>query len=150
RYFLGEPEQVYAAQRNLFHRELADYTIEDSSATVIHFDSGSLAVIAATNGAIPGRWDSDWHVVRQNLTADFTSANQAVMHHTDQSPPTTTVIAAEKDLFLAQTLDLLTAIRDDGQTRASIEEGVRSLQLALAAVRSAEIGAPVPVESVWP
>jgi predicted dehydrogenase len=148
RYLLGEPVQVYSAQDNLFHRQVTDYTVEDASATVIRFASGSLAVIAATNGAIPGRWDSDWRVVRQNLTADVTNANHAVMYHTDQSPPTTTVVAAETDLFRAQTLDFVAAIRGNRPTLAPIEEGVRSLGLALAAVRSAETGSAVHMEDV--
>src|SRR5438094_214799 len=104
--------EVYLAQDNLFHRQMADYTIEDASATVIRFDSGSLAVIAATNGAIPGRWESEWRVVQQNLTVDFSDSNHAVIWHTDQSPVATKVIAAETDLFRAQALDLLAAIRD--------------------------------------
>ena len=148
RYLLGEPVEVYAAQDNLFHRQMADYTIEDASATVIRFDSGSLAVIAATNGAIPGRWESEWRVVQQNLTVDFSDSNHAVIWHTDQSPVATKVIAAETDLFRAQALDLLAAIRDDRPTLAPIEEGVRSLRLALAAVHSAETGMPVAIEKI--
>ena len=127
---------------------MADYTIEDASATVIRFDSGSLAVIAATNGAIPGRWESEWRVVQQNLTVDFSHSNHAVIWHTDQSPVATKVIAAETDLFRAQALDLLAAIRDDRPTLAPIEEGVRSLRLALAARHSAETGMPIAIETI--
>jgi predicted dehydrogenase len=148
RYLLGEPVEVYATQDNLFHRQMADYTIEDASATVIRFATGSLAVIAATNGAVPGRWDSDWRVVQQDLTVDFSDSNHALIWHTDQSPVATEVIAAETDLFRAQALDLLAAIRDDRPTLAPIEEGARSLRLALSAVRSAETGMPVAVEHI--
>ena len=143
RHFLGEPAQVYSVQDNLFHRESADYTVEDVSATVIRFQSGSVAVVAATNGAIPNRWEYGWRIVLRDLTVDFADANHAVVHHTLQSPVTTTDIASDKDVLLAQTMDLLSAIRSDRQTVAPIEEGVRSLELALAAVRSAEQGAPV-------
>ncbi len=143
RYFLGEPVRVFSMQDNFFHREVADYTIEDASATVIRFASGAMAVVAATNGAIPNRWDYDWRIVLPHITADFTDASHATIHHTDQTPPTTTTIAADKDVLLAQTLDLLAAIRDNRSTVAPIEEGVRSLSLALAAVRSAEQDMPI-------
>ena len=46
-------------------------------------------------------------------------------------------------MYLAQTLDLLAAIRDDRPLVAPIEEGVRSLALALAATESAMRHAPV-------
>ena len=87
-------------------------------------------------------------MVQQNLTVDFSDANHAVIWHTDQSPVATEFIAAETDLFRAQALDLLAAIRDDRPTLAPIEEGVRSLRLALAAVHSAEAGIPVAIETI--
>ena len=57
----------------------------------------------------------------------------------------TTTVVSEKDVFLAETLDLLAAIRDDRPTAVPIEEGYRSLRLALAATRSAEMDAPVDI-----
>lgn len=146
RFFFGEPAEVYSMQDNLFHRQVEDYTVEDVSATVIRFATGAMATIVATNGAIPNRWDCDWRIVLPGLTADFADANHAAFHHTDRAWPATTTIAAEKDLYLAETLDLLAAIRDDRPTAVPIEEGVRSLNLALAATRAAECGAPVAVE----
>lgn len=147
RFFLGEPARVYSMQDNLFHRDVEDYTVEDASGTVVRFESGGMAVFAATNGAIPNRWDYDVRVILPDLTADFEDANHAVFHHTRQEWPTTTTVAAEKDMHLAETLDLLAAIREDRPTAVPIEEGVRSLRLVLAAARSAEQDAPVDIPS---
>jgi predicted dehydrogenase len=147
RFFLGEPVQVFSVQQNLFHQGMADYTVEDASATTIRFASGGLAVIAANNGAIPGRWDYDWRLVAPGLTADFTDANHAVFTYTAEPEPRAETIAADHDLFLAETLDLLAAIRDDRPTAVPIEEGVRSLRLALAARQSSETNAPVTLFS---
>jgi predicted dehydrogenase len=143
RFYLGEAAEVYSVQDNLFHRNLPDYTIEDVSVTIIKFQSGGIATISATNGAIPGRWDCDWRLVLPELTADFQDANHAVFHQTSQPWTATTTVAAEKDMFLAQALDLLSAIRDDRPTSVPIEEGVRSLGLALAATQSAQSHTPV-------
>jgi predicted dehydrogenase len=143
RYLLGEPAQVFSMQDNLFHRDVPDYTVEDASATTIRFESGALATVAATNGAIPGRWDSDWRVVLPHITADFSSANHATIHHTGVSPPTATSISSDRDLVMSQTLDLLSAIRDKRQAVCPLSEGVRSLQLGLAAMQSAKTGLPV-------
>jgi len=54
RYLMGDAISVYSRQENLFHREVADYSVEDVSASVFGFQSGALGVIYATNGAIPG------------------------------------------------------------------------------------------------
>lgn len=147
RYFLGEPVEVFAAQANLFHRDVPDYTVEDASATVVRFVSGSLAVLTATNGAIPGRWEAGWRVVAPGLTADFANANHAVFHDTRpervENVPAAETVAAETDLYLAETLDLLAAIRDDRPAAVPIEEGVRTLALALAARQSAEENRPI-------
>jgi len=144
RYLLGEPVRVYSAQDNLFHRDVEDYTAEDASGTVIRFASGGMAVVAATNGAIPNRWESDVRICLPGLTADLEDANRGVLHYTASDMPAMTV-AGEGDLYLAETLDLLAAIRDDRPTAAPIEEGFRSLRLALAAARSAELDAPVDI-----
>jgi predicted dehydrogenase len=138
RYLMGEPVAVYSRQTNLFHQHTPDYTVEDVSATVFSFVNGALGVIYASNGAIPGRWINDYRMVAQNLTADFDDANHATFHFTatpDRHPVT---IAADEDYYLHQTLDLLNAIRTGGETRTPIREGALSLDLALAATRSAE------------
>jgi predicted dehydrogenase len=147
RHFLGEPVQVYSVQANMFHQKVEDYTVEDASATVIRFASGGLAVISATNGAIPNRWEYDWRLILPGLTADFTNANQAVFHHTGRTYPSTTTVAAEKDLFLAETLDLLAAIREDRSPAVPIEEGVLSLNLVLAAAEAARQNQLIAVKS---
>ena len=145
RFFLGEPVRVYSMQDNLFHRDVDDYTAEDASGTVVRFESGGIAVFAASNGAIPNRWDYDLRVILPDLTADFEDANHAVFHHTRQAWPAATTVVAEKDMHLAETLDLLAAIREDRPPAVPIEEGVRSLRLVLAAARSAAEDAPVDI-----
>jgi predicted dehydrogenase len=138
RYLMGEAVSVYSRQENLFHREVAEYTVEDVSATVFGFQGGAIGVIYATNGAIPGKWINDYRLVSQKLTAEFTNANNAVLHFTGETPVRLETIASEKNVYLAELQDLLTAIRTDGQTRTPMREGAKSLDMALAATKSAE------------
>jgi predicted dehydrogenase len=145
RFLFGEPTQVYSVQENLFHTDVADYSVEDASGTIARFESGGMAVFVASNGAIPNRWDYDLRVIAHGLTADLADANHAVFHHTDREWGATTTIASEKDIYLAETLDLLEAIREDRPTAVPIKEGVRSLQFVLAATQSAEQRAPVDI-----
>jgi predicted dehydrogenase len=138
RYLLGDAVSVYSRQENLFHRDVPDYTVEDVSATIFGFQEGAMGVIYATNGAVPGKWINDYRFVSQKLTAEFTNANNAVFHYTAEDPVRTETIQSEKNIHLAELKDLLTAIRTDGQTRTPMREGAKSLDMALAATRSAE------------
>lgn len=143
RYFMGEPELVYGRQSNVFHRDMPDYTIEDVSATIFGFPNGGTGVIYATNGAIPGRWISDFRLVAHHLTADFSDANHATVTFTGGADRPPLTIASERDQLAAEWRDLLNAIRTDSVTRIPIREGAKTLDLALAATRSAEIRQPV-------
>jgi len=138
RYLMGEAVSVYSRQENIFHRDVPDYTVEDVSATVFGFPGGAMGVIYATNGAIPGKWINDYRLVTQKLTAEFNNANNAVFHFTAESPVRTQTISSEKNVHLAELQDLLAAIRTDGETRTPLREGAKSLDIALAATRSAE------------
>ena len=140
RFLMGEAQTVYSRQENLFHQDVADYTVEDVSATVFGFPNGGLGIIYATNGAIPNRWINDYRVVSKNLTAEFTSANHATFHYTAQSDRQPEIIASERDVYLFEMQDFLLAIRTGQKTRTPLREGAKSLDLALAATRSAQLG----------
>ena len=138
RYLLGEPTSVYSRQENLWHQGVPDYTIEDVSATVLSFQSGALGMITATNGAIPNRWISEYQVVTQKITAEFANANNATFHFTDQENVPTRAIASTRNIHLEELRDLVAAIRTGNATRTPMREGAKSLELVLAARRSAE------------
>jgi predicted dehydrogenase len=143
RYLMGDPITVYSRQSNLFHRDMPDYTVEDVSVTVFTFASGALGVIYATNGAIPNLWINDYRIVSQRLTADFANANHATFYFTDSPDRPPQTIASDKDVYASQMRDLLDAIYTGGETRTPLREGAKSLDLALAASRSAESGMPI-------
>ncbi len=138
RYLVGEPVSVFSRQANFFHRAIEGYTAEDVSATVFGFPNGGLGVIYATNGAFPNRWIKEWRIVAQNLVAEFTDWNHATFTPTDAPERAAETIASEEDVFVLQLRDLVTAIRTNGETRTPLREGAKSLDLVLAAARSAE------------
>ena len=145
RFYLGEPVRVYSIQENLFHLDVQDYTSEDASGTVVKFEAGGIAVLVGCNGAIPGKWVSRSRVILPGLVADLEGPNNAVFHHTGGRWSSTTAIDSQRDEYLAETLDLVAAIREDRLALVPIEEGVRSLRLALAAAESAEGDVPVNI-----
>ncbi|WP_027883079.1 Gfo/Idh/MocA family protein [Meiothermus rufus] len=143
RYLMGEPCTVYAKQANLFHQQTPGYTAEDVSATICTLPNGSIGVVYASNGAIPGQWIKDFRLVAQNLTAEFGDTNQAQFYFTAQPGVPSQTIQSSRDLYLAQMQDLIQAIRTNGPTRTPLREGAKSLELALAARQSAESGVEV-------
>ncbi len=138
RYLMGEPISVFSRQENLFHTEVQDYTNEDVSATIYTFPKGALGVIYATNGAIPGRWINDYRYVAENLTGEFLSANEGTLFFTGQEPVVTETIKGNRNVHLHEMLDLINAIKTGSQTRTPIREGALSLDMALAANKSAK------------
>ncbi len=146
RYTVGEPVSVYSRQSNFFHRDVPDYTIEDVSATVFGFANGALGVLYATNGAVPGKWIKEWRVVSSGLVAEFTDWNHAVFMYTGAPEPRAENIAADQNVFVLQMQDLVDAIRTGRETRTPLREGAKSLDLALAAVRSAGTHTEISLE----
>jgi predicted dehydrogenase len=145
RYFLGEPVSVSCYHNNLFHADVEGFTSEDISATSILFQSGAVATVAGTDGAIPGQWINAYKVITRNMTVDFQDANNATLHFTSQPWDKQSTVRSTRDLFLAETLDLLDAIERDRQPMIPMIEGARTLQLVLAASRSGETGEPVRI-----
>jgi predicted dehydrogenase len=137
RYFLGEPRSVFARAANLFHRDVSRYDSEDVSAIVLSYDSGPIATLNATNAAVPGKWDKAWRIVSERMTAHFTDWNHATFAWT-AGELREEQVESETDVFAAQLLDFIGAIREKRPARTPIEEGARSLKLALAARRSAD------------
>lgn len=138
RYIMGEPVTVFSRQENLFHKTVPDYTVEDVSVTLFSFDTGALGVIYATNGAIPNQWTNDFRVITQNITAEFSDSNHAHLVFTNKPGIPSENISLEKDNYQLEWLDLIHAIRSGENTRTPMREGAKTLDLALAAVRSAQ------------
>lgn len=150
RYLLGEVETVYSKQGNMFHAGVADYTVEDVSGTVFGFANGGVGVLYATNGAIPGQWTNDYRVVAGKVTAEFADANHARFVFTGEGALRTETVAGEEDYYRSEMLDLHAAITTGRPAATPIREGARSLDAALAATRSAQTGAVVPLSSPPP
>ena len=140
RFLMGEAETVYSLQRNLFHQDVPDYTVEDTSGTVFGFDSGGIGVIYASNNAVPGKWTNDYRVVTQKVTAEFTDANNASFIYTAEEELRTEIVASDQNIYRLEMLDLFDAIAAGHPAKTPLREGAKSLDLALAATRSAQAG----------
>jgi len=143
RYLMGDPVMVFSIQNNLFHTRIENYTIEDTSGTVMEFRDGGIGVIFASNNAIPGKWINDYHIVAEKLTAEFVDANHATFTYTDGEEVRTEELSSNDNYYMLEVLDLYNAITENSTTRTPIQEGALSLDLALAITQSAMTRQPV-------
>jgi predicted dehydrogenase len=142
RHALGRPQSVYARAANLFHREVERYDSEDVSAAIFGYGDGRIGVLHASNGAIPGRWMKSWQIVAERATGLFTDWNRAeIVRVADPAAPE--IVAGETDPFVAQLSDLRDAIRDRRPPLVPLSDGLATLEIVLAARRSADEGREV-------
>jgi predicted dehydrogenase len=144
RHHLGEPQSVYARTVNFFHRDVAGYDSDDVSAIVLGYADGRVAVLNATNGAVPGQWTKSWQIVAERMTGRFTGWNTATLTHTIGAPRTEE-IDEQTDVFVAQLADVAAAIRDRRAPAVPLSEGASTLRIVLAAQQSAAEGREIPL-----
>ena len=136
RYLMGEPDSVYARRANLFHRNVEGYTGEDVSAIVFAWDDGRIATLNASNIAEPGTWHKEWAIYAEHVTGRFSGFNEAVF--TRVADRVTETVSSTMDPFVAQLQDVIASIKDKRGPSVPMEEGARSLRLALLARKSAD------------
>lgn len=146
RHLFGPVKSIYTYATNQFHPKVERYTSEDLSASVIVFKNGGTATVTGCNGAIPNKWINDYRIVTENLTAEFTDSNNAVIYDTrDRENVTKTTVEATRSLFRWESDDLFNAIDNGTETRCPVEDGAKTQRLVLAAGESAARGEPVEV-----
>lgn len=139
---LGKPSCVYARAMNFHHANVERYDSEDMSAMIFGYDDGRMAVLHASNLAIPGRWMKSWQIVAEKATGIFADWNNAEIVMTE-GEVRSEKIAATVDPFVAQLTDLRDAIRDRRPPRVPLSDGLATLEMVLAARRSADEGREV-------
>jgi predicted dehydrogenase len=150
-YLLGEPANVCAYMDNLCHQDQPDYTVEDTSAAVIRFKNGSMASIVGSNCALPGHFTGDYRAVFEKAVLDYRATGQewvtpdaATIYQHSNGALTREEFTETRDVYRAETVDFIEAVRHGGATRAPVSAGLASLRLVSAVLQSAEQGG-VPV-----
>ena len=146
-YFLGEPVAVTGFLGNLCHKDVPGYTAEDVSVGSIRFKSGALANIAATNCAVPGEWRFNIAVVCQNVMAYFQNLEKVEFVSTDRKPPQREVMQGETEAHFEETAAFIGALRGEAPNVFTLEDGLNSLKLVEAVVKSSETGQTVYLDS---
>lgn len=143
-HLLGsEPDRVAGMLDNLVHKDADGYTVEDTSAAVVHFRNGAMASISATNCAVPWEWTASFNVVCEKLTAYFKTPTEAEFVCTAQDPVKRETVAGGDDPYFAEARDFIDAIRKRRPALAPIAEGLTGLKLVAAVCQSSEKGGQI-------
>jgi predicted dehydrogenase len=146
-YLFGEPASVCAFMENLGHQSIPDYTIEDTSASIIRFKNGSMASIVGSNNAMPVHFIGDYRVVCEKAVFDYRASGQEWV-----TPDTSTIFRydgetihrqdfdEDRDAYLSETIEFLAAIRGQGKTRSPVSVGLAGIRLVSAVLESAKKG----------
>ncbi len=136
RYLLGEPVRAHGALARLGHEEDSEYTVEDTSASLITFADGAVASITGSNCALPTRFVGDFRVVCERAVLDFHSEGDwrvpdeaKLWMHDGGEIAEPILIREDGDPFAAETEDLIRAIREDRPTVTPIREGLETIRL---------------------
>jgi predicted dehydrogenase len=149
-YLLGEPKTACGFAGNLQHQDVADYQVEDTSASIIQFKSGAIATIAGSNAAVPTRWDSPFRVVCQKVVAEFRDLHDVLLTKTGGrraedcwktgKMPETTELKEPVDCYLEEDKYFIKMLQGKAPPIAPAREGLLGVQLTTAVVQSAKAG----------
>ncbi|MEI6520935.1 MAG: Gfo/Idh/MocA family oxidoreductase [bacterium] len=142
-YFMGLPDKVSAFTANVSHQNIPGYTVEDTSVSSILFKSGGLGNIVGSNNAIPMQWISKFSVICEKVTADFTSANDAVFTYVDGEKTETEIISATEDPYFGETANFIAAIRGEEKAVTPVECGLKTIEFVSAVMNSSNTGGTV-------
>ena len=145
--FMGKPVSVSGCVENICHQDRDDYTIEDTSAGMIQFENGSVATIAGSNCAIPGHFFGDYRIVCEKAVLDYKTTgqewvtpDQASLLTTAGEEVVTEEITETVNPYLEETKHFLECVRNGSATEAPLSQGLASLKLVQAVIKSAKNG----------
>lgn len=139
RNLMGDPCHVTGLMGNLCHSGVNGYTIEDVSVSISGFINGALASITADNCEIPGGSSTDFKVVYEHVTADFTDHNHAVFSYTSEQPVRTETIVSDQDPYMEEVKEFIACVENGRDTACNITEGYKSLCYVEKVVESARL-----------
>lgn len=149
RYFCGEAVEVHAYAAMGFNQGVpSDYTIEDASVVNIRFASGAVANLWASCSANGGGGGVTLSVYAGQTTALFTGWEHTLrLMRTGED---TVEVRGESDIFAREDEAFIAAVRSGSAEgiRCTYPDGLKTLEISVAANRSMETGKPVAVEGV--
>jgi len=136
RFLAGEVERVYAEFATILNADKPNFTIEDVSVVTLRFRNKAIGFVTGTSGAkLKGRFVG-LKLLARNLQLNV-EGTKTVHVLKDQESLT---FVSERDPVYDEDRKFIDAVTKDLPTETPISEGVKSLELSVAAIKSAKSG----------
>jgi predicted dehydrogenase len=133
RWLAGEVKSVQALLATRINTEMENYDIEDVSAVLLSFESGAIGVVTSTNAAVEG--EVGVKVIAENLKyTDY--SNRILIKWRDREAE----FEGGRSPYIAEEEAFISSIKAGGPSPVDLNEGVRSVELSLAAIAAAKEG----------
>lgn len=133
----SEVREVYAMFDFSLLRDLQDFNIEDVSIVSMAFENGALACITSSCAAKRGSMEA-W-VIAKNLQIENDGSSVRVIKSRDE----VLEIKPEKTALVEEDRHFIECVKEGKETLIPYREGLKTLEVTLAAVKSAREGRPV-------
>ncbi|MEM2514067.1 MAG: Gfo/Idh/MocA family oxidoreductase [Candidatus Bathyarchaeia archaeon] len=146
RWIAGDIKRVYAR----FDKRLWDpvkesyFTIEDACVVVLEFESGTIGSIVGAARA--HNWSMRFTIIAKNLQVETTSEGYLITRRKDGSIEKTMIKRERENIIHEEDLHFINSIKQGKLIRSDVadyEEGMKTLEVTLAAVLSAETNQPI-------
>ena len=137
-YIMGPAREVSGRVANLGHRDIPDYTVEDTSVANIVFESGALGCITGSNCAVKEQWNARFRVICGNLVASFEDFNHAEFIYTGEHAGNIEIIRAADPVTELEDRHFIDCVAGRKEPFATVEDGLAGLKLVAGVVRSSE------------
>jgi len=121
-HLLGPAAGVVGFRDNLCHRDVPDYSIEDTSAACLVMRSGALVSLGASNCGVPGKWEAGFRLACSRLVAEYSSTESSRIRWTLPEDGTVEEFAPAADLRSRALMDFLDSVRSNSTARIPIRE----------------------------
>ncbi len=149
RFFCGEAVEVFAYRAQGFNKNVPPkYSIEDASVVNIRFKNGAIANLWASCSANAGGGGVALNVYAAETTALFTGWEHSV--RLTRRGKDVVEIKGHADIFSVENAAFIKAVRtgDQSAVMSSYQDGVKTLEISVAANRSMDTGKPVAIASL--
>jgi predicted dehydrogenase len=131
----SEAEAVAAFFETRLLRDLPNFDIESASAVIVKFRSGAVASITSTCAAQPAGMDVNFRLIARNVELVGSGGNVILVEGDRRE-----VLQATVDAYYEEDRHFIECVKAGRDTEVPYIEGVKALEITLAAVKSAEEG----------
>jgi len=138
RWYVGDVSEVYAGFETKVYGDLPNFNIEDASVVTMRFANGALGVITSTCAAQQKGRGQRFAVVAKNLQVTGGRDGLRIIRggEVEEVGPQ----REAREATLEGNRHFIECVQGGRQTRVPYEEGLKALEITLAAVRSADTG----------